>query len=233
MGHEISQFDIPDRQLLANNCKSGFGIWTDIGEAKIARTLFGRAKVRVIRERDKKRRAWLLTALLMTLLTVIAWQGWNASQQSEPLAAPPLPLSERVRVSEPVFQPDYPPSPDNSKSLKNIPKTPSQIVIGSMITRREPPPQRPVDLRTPVQMPAKPITTPTTTPATNSSNPKSPVNVLPSARLPTPEEPTETSAAPQRTLSPATGVILPAGSLARKNTATPSPEGDTPVNAQP
>jgi hypothetical protein len=48
MGHEISQFDIQDRQLLAGNPRPRAGIVTNLGEAKITRTIFGRAKVRVV-----------------------------------------------------------------------------------------------------------------------------------------------------------------------------------------
>src|SRR5665811_708237 len=103
MGHEISQFDISDRQLLATNAQPRVDRLMEIGEAKITRTIFGRTKVRVIRERDKKRRAWLLTALAVMALAAAAWQGWIALQQMQS-AAPPLPLSERIRVSAPVFQ---------------------------------------------------------------------------------------------------------------------------------
>ena len=76
MRHEISQFDISDRQLLATNAQPRVVRLMDIGEAKITRTIFGRTRVRVTRERDKKRRTWLLAALAVMALAAAAWQGW-------------------------------------------------------------------------------------------------------------------------------------------------------------
>ena len=40
MGHEISQLDIQDRQLLATNAQSRAATWTEIGEAEITHTIF-------------------------------------------------------------------------------------------------------------------------------------------------------------------------------------------------
>lgn len=80
MGHEISQYDIPDRQLLATKAQSRAGMGEDIGEAKIIHTIFGRAKVRVIREQDKKRRAWLLATLVVMALAAAAWEGWGRNK---------------------------------------------------------------------------------------------------------------------------------------------------------
>jgi hypothetical protein len=111
MGHEISQFDIPDRQLMAGSGQAG--IWSDIGEAKITHTIFGRAKIRVVREKDKILRAWLLAVLAVIMLSVAAWQGWVALQQSKLLADVP-PLSERISVSAPVFHPEIIPSAKSS-----------------------------------------------------------------------------------------------------------------------
>jgi len=90
MWHEISQFDIPDRQLLATNPPSSEGRWLDIGEAKITHTIFGKAKVRIIREQDKKRRVWLLSGLALALmvLAAAAWRGWEGPQQAD--SSPPI-----------------------------------------------------------------------------------------------------------------------------------------------
>lgn len=155
MGHEISQFDIPDRHLLAANAQPRTDRLMDIGEAKITRTIFGGAKVRVIRERDKKRRAWLLTVLAVMVIAAAAWQGWIAFQQMQS-AAPPLPLSERIRVSPPVFQSeDIPATPSLARDRQ---RTPTQIVIDGMTTRREPAPQQPLGLKASRQMADKPVT---------------------------------------------------------------------------
>ena len=144
MVHEISQFDIPDRQLLAGNKQPGLEILTDIGEAKITRTIFGGARVRVVRERDKKRRAWLLSALAVMALSAGAWQGWVALQRSELLVAQP-PLSERIKVSAPVFNQEDAIPTDNASSSKRKQRTPTQILLDSMATHRPPEPQQMVD----------------------------------------------------------------------------------------
>jgi hypothetical protein len=104
MGYEISQFDIQDRELHASDSQPKTVKVSDIGEAKVTRTLFGRARVRVIRAQDRKRRTWLLTVLLVIAAAAAAWQGWVIVQrvENEP---PPVPLSERIWVSPPVFRP--------------------------------------------------------------------------------------------------------------------------------
>ncbi|MEO6975347.1 MAG: hypothetical protein ABI144_05640 [Gallionella sp.] len=121
MGHEISQFDIHDHQLRSGKLQPKVVIVTDLGEAKITRTIFGRARIRVVREQDKKRRAWLLAILLVTVTAVAVRQGWIIFQTQE-YVAPPVPLSERIQVSAPVFQPahiapDPHPSTRKSESL--------------------------------------------------------------------------------------------------------------------
>lgn len=141
MVHEISQFDIRDRQLLASNKQPGTDTPTDIGEAKITRTIFGRARVRVVRERDKKRRTVLLTVLAVLALSAAAWQGWLALQRSELLVAQP-PLSERIKVGAPVFQPEDTGPADKESSSKRRQRTPLQALFDSMATRRPPEPQQ-------------------------------------------------------------------------------------------
>src|SRR5665647_2446870 len=118
MGHEVSQFDILDCQLLATNSQPRVSLMSDIGEAKITHTIFGRAKVRVIREQDRKRRAWMLTVLVVTAIAAAAWQGWIIFQQMH-YVAPLIPLSERILVSAPVFRPAHiapDPQPSGRKS---------------------------------------------------------------------------------------------------------------------
>ena len=131
MGHEISQFDILDRQLLATNTQPRVSIMSDIGEAKITHTIFGGAKVRVIREQDRKLRAWLLAVLVVTVVAASAWQGWIIFQRMQ-YVAPAVPLSERIQVSEPVFRPAYiapDPHPSSRKSVSLI-----QTEINSLLS---------------------------------------------------------------------------------------------------
>lgn len=209
--HEISQFDIPDRQLLAGKAQPRSDMRMDIGEAKITRTIFGRAKVRVIREQDKKRRAWLLTVLALMAIVAAAWQGWIAFQQMQS-AAPPLSLSERIKVSPPAFQPESIPAPP--PSARDNQRTPTQIVIDSMTTRREPAPKTPLGLKASGQMAGKPVTgepltaltaKPQTAPlATNNSSSKNQADLQPP---PKPSASTQiaapAAAAPPVTQSPA------------------------------
>ena len=98
MGYEISQFDISDRQLLGSDPQPKTAKASDIGEAKVTRTFFGGARVRVIREQDRKRRSWLLTVLLAIAIAIVAWQGWVIilRVENEP---PPVPLSDRISCS--------------------------------------------------------------------------------------------------------------------------------------
>ena len=122
MGHEISQFDILDRQLLTINAQPRVNKWSDLGEARITRTFLGTAKIRVIREQDRKRRTWLLAALAAIAIPAAVWQGWIAYQKTQ-IVVPPLPLSERIQVSQPVFAPATvaaDPHPSGRKSISLI-----------------------------------------------------------------------------------------------------------------
>jgi hypothetical protein len=244
MGHEISQFDIPERQLLASKAQQGEGIWKDIGEAKITRTIFGRVQVRVIRERDKKRRAWLLTTLAVVAIAAAAWQGWIALQKSE-LFAPPLPLSERIRVSAPVFQPeDIPATP---RSVKDRQRTQTQILIDSMATRRPPKPQQPHDLKATEQIAAKPdaaqplVASKPAPFATNNNSSKTQADIQqppkPSVTIQPVAPAVATPPATQPSSNRPAAVAPLAEPLIKENTSTPSPAGGNQppgsVNVQP
>ena len=155
MRHEISQFDISDRQLLATNAQPRVVRLMDIGEAKITRTIFGRTRVRVTRERDKKRRTWLLAALAVMALAAAAWQGWIEFQQMQS-AVPPLPLSARIRVSAPVFQPEnIAPTPALERGKS---ETLLQTEINSLVASPNMLPQRPPVLNATKPMAVKPAT---------------------------------------------------------------------------
>lgn len=243
MVHEISQFDIPVRQLLATNAQPRVCMGTDIGEARITRTIFGRAKVRVILERDKKRRAWLLTMLAVTALAAAAWQGWIAWQQMQS-AAPPLSLSERIRVSAPVFQSEVISPSATPQSVRDRQRTPTQIIIDNMTTRREPAPQQP---KPAVQMAIQPFTPPSLTAgnaltakpqaplATNNNVQKNQTVVQHPTKPPTPTQPAAPTTQPI-TSKPAADVPLVAPTI-KEGASTLSPAGNSQpsgsVNVQP
>lgn len=136
MVYEISQFDIPDRRLLEPEAQPKADIWMDIGEARVTRTIFGRPRIRVVCERDKKRRAWMLGGLAVILICAAGWQGWVALQRilNTP---PPLPLSARIRVGPPVFD-----SEDFTPASRKQ-KTQTQILLEGMATHRPPEPRQP------------------------------------------------------------------------------------------
>jgi cytoskeletal protein RodZ len=157
MGYEISQFDIQDRQLMASDLQPKTAKASDIGEAKVTRTFFGRARVRVIRAQDRKRRTWLLAALLVMAAAAAAWQGWVIVQrvENEP---PPVPLSERISVSPPVFRPAHI-APDPHPSNRR-PESLIQSEIDSMLSGplpRHPPPELKALVKT-AEKPAQPAT---------------------------------------------------------------------------
>lgn len=109
MTYEIGQLDIPDRQLLPTGARARTSLSTEIGEAVITHTIFGRAKVRIIRKHDKMRRTlWLVALLGVAVAAAAAWQGWMAAQQAEPVqAAEPAPaLSDNMQESVPAPQPE-------------------------------------------------------------------------------------------------------------------------------
>lgn len=241
MVHEIGQYDITDRQLLAAKAQARVG--KDIGEAKITRTIFGSARVRIIREQDKKRRAWLLAALALAALSAAAWQGWIAMNQT----APPH-LSATVRVGAPAFQPEYLPvaAPPPAR-IK--PGTPSQSeTINPGIIQKSAPQQAP-GLKASEQVAAKPVASrpltagkPQTAPLATNSNPaRNQTDVQQLTRLSAPVQPATSDvkkpiAAVQPAASSAAAVAPLAEPLVREVTPTPlttaidQPSG--PVDAQ-
>jgi hypothetical protein len=167
MGYEISQFDILNRQLMAGNPQPKANIVSDIGEAKVTRTIFGRAKVRVIRGQDRKRRTWLLTLLVVIAFAAAAWQGWVIFQRVEN-KPPQAPLSERISVSPPVFRPAHiapDPHPSRQKSISLI-----QSEINSMLSG--PLPRHPPGWVPPAKPGTAPLAAnkPQTTPAAATSS---------------------------------------------------------------
>jgi len=82
MGQDTGQLDISDRQLMDSNSQAKASEWTEIGQAEIVHTIFGKAKVRIIRKQDKMRSAAYLLAMGISL--AIAWKGWVLYERTEP-----------------------------------------------------------------------------------------------------------------------------------------------------
>lgn len=83
MTHEIGQFDGLKLQPLPSGGQSKRSAWTDIGEARVTHTIFGGAKVRITRKRDKVRRALLLAVVSASAALAAIQQGWISIQQAE------------------------------------------------------------------------------------------------------------------------------------------------------
>lgn len=97
--HEMSQLDIPDRQLRTTSAHPRVSLSREIGEAQITHTIFGKAKVRIIRKHDNVRRALWWAAVMA--LAAVAWQGWVASQYPAP-TDPASALGAKEQVNAPA-----------------------------------------------------------------------------------------------------------------------------------
>ena len=108
MSHENSQFDISGIQLRESKTQPKVSLSREIGEAQITHTIFGRAKVRIIRKGDQARRAMTMVAIAVAAVAVAAWQGWFIPQQIEPAqnAAPSPALSAEPQAGLPASQPE-------------------------------------------------------------------------------------------------------------------------------
>ncbi len=241
MVHDISEYDIPGRQLLAAKAQARVG--KDIGEAKITHTIFGKARVRIIREQDKKRRAWLLSLLALAALAAAAWQGWIAMNRTAP-----RPLSATIRVGAPAFQPEYLPTAAAPPSVKSKPGTPSQTQPINLATSQKSPVQQAPGLKVSEQVVAKPIAPQpliasklqATPLATNSNSSKNQTGMQQIPKLSAPIQPAtaivKIPIATQPAASSAAALAPLAEPLVKEVTSTPSPTGinlpSSPVNAQ-
>jgi hypothetical protein len=107
MVHENSQFEMPGIQLRESKTQPRVSLSREIGEAQITHTIFGKAKVRIIRKNDKLHRvSWLTAAVVVTAIAGAVWQGWLSSQQNEPARNTDLklPVSSDVQASASVSQ---------------------------------------------------------------------------------------------------------------------------------
>ncbi len=128
MSQDVNQLDIPDRQLLTSNARPS--IWTEIGDAKITYTIFGRAKVRIIRKHDNTRRVlWLAGITAIVIAAAVVWQGLLAPQQTEPVQSEdlPPPVRAKAKVSSPAFQSENIASPAMPSAAIKEPDTQAQV----------------------------------------------------------------------------------------------------------
>lgn len=155
MSHEISQLDIPDRELLASNAQPS--VWTEIGEAQVTHTIFGRAKVRIIRKHDNHHVVFWLTGIVAAAIAIAFWLGLFTPQQTEPVQneeTPPIRAKAKVSPpaqSENIVSPALPPA-----AIKE-PNTQAQIEIDKPAIIPKSAPQPAKDLQSPELQTAKPL----------------------------------------------------------------------------
>jgi hypothetical protein len=163
MSHEHIQPDIPENRLQANYSQAKASMWTDIGEAQITHTIFGRAKVRIIRKHDKVRRAFWLTGITVTAMAVIAWQAWFAAQQTDSEQSADgvsMPASTKVQVSEPAVQTGNIALPVTPLPEKSKPTAPLQPAVGGLALAQKSSPLAASSLSGAMPNAVKPVTPP-------------------------------------------------------------------------
>jgi hypothetical protein len=101
MSHEINQLDISGIQLRESKTQPKVSLSREIGEARIVHTIFGRAKVRIIRKDDKYRRAMWWTGIFVTAaISAVIWQEWYATEQTQPVQSDEPVLSGKPAANE-------------------------------------------------------------------------------------------------------------------------------------
>ena len=157
MSHENSQFDIPAIQLRESKTQPKVSLSREIGEAQITQTIFGRAKVRIIRRGDQARRNLMLAAIVV-VLALAAWQGWLTWQQTEQTqsVAPAPDASAEAQASLPASQPESTVSPVILPAVKSEPVTPPASGISVPVASQKNVPQQAGNLKEAGQKPTVP-----------------------------------------------------------------------------
>lgn len=112
MNQQNSEFELSGIQLRESRTQPRVSMSREIGEAQIVHTIFGKAKVRIIRKHDKMRRAlWWAGAAGAAAIAAVVWQqGWFVPQQTETQQS-----ADAVPVGTPAAQSNVAASPaDNS-----------------------------------------------------------------------------------------------------------------------
>lgn len=253
MSHENSQFDISAIQLRESKTQPKVSLSREIGEAQITHTIFGKAKVRIIRKGDQARRTLLLSAIAMAAVAVAAWQGWPALQQTDPAQNTDLAASASAvaQAGAAASQPENVAPLAGTPTVQSAPVTPSANVINTPLVNRENMPQQTNGLKgagqvvakpapvppKPVMIKPKPATVepsiagkPQTVPAAISQPPNPlPPKLLPAKRPATPAVVTPPAVQPAAS-SPA-AVVPPAVPLGKEDTDAHSPMNDTQLSA--
>jgi len=90
MQYDMGRFDQP----LLDETQPKAHVWTDIGEAEVESSIFGKAKVRVYRKRDEVRDALRWSVLTFSLVGGAVWLIHEVSRQPEIAYVAPQPVEE-------------------------------------------------------------------------------------------------------------------------------------------
>jgi hypothetical protein len=107
MSYDMERFEQP----LVDDSQAKALVWTDIGEAEVAHSIFGKAKVHVYRKRDEVRGALRWTLATVGLVAGAVWLINDVSRQPAIVyVAPPLPVVESATPEPklPVVAPNKP-----------------------------------------------------------------------------------------------------------------------------
>ncbi len=157
MGQDTGQLDMSDRQLMNSNSQIKASEWTEIGQAQVVHTVFGKAKVRIVRKHDNMRRVLYLLAI--GVISAIAWEGWVLYEHFE---------TEQRELFYPRFSTKIETIPFASKAegissstttlpAKNNTKTLSQTEISDPVAIDKNKPALSHDLGNPGQINSKPM----------------------------------------------------------------------------
>lgn len=221
MAYEISQFDLADRQLLTGSAKPATRTCTEIGNAQVTQSIFGKARIRIICAHDRIRRVRMLSALLAITIALAIWQ---LTEYGEKLFGTPATesVNATVQVGAPAFMPEYIPPPTTPQRQDNS-RSPTPAEIYQLTTQRLPPPQQPL-----VQNPAtaNPATAQPAGTATPQTVPLSSPLASPLGSV-APKVPTATAPAPKPALvQPAAPVATTAAQAGKPAPVAPPPGKD-------
>jgi hypothetical protein len=128
MSHNSGQLDISERLTMASNSQPKASEWTEIGQVEVIHTIFGKAKVRIIRKHDKMRRLIFLVASVAVV--IVLWEGWILFQRYVPVQNiySYFHSSSDDNMSFAVSPPDKMPASDSTRMMKSQNKTNSENV---------------------------------------------------------------------------------------------------------
>lgn len=181
MSSEIGHADITDRQLIQTGAPARKSLSREIGEAEVVHTLFGRARVRIIRKEDGFRHNlwWIVLAVMLTAVAVQIWliaqhddetvvevvmpvmqDAASAPVATEAQARDPEPAARTPAARTAVVAPIVPPP-------AATPARPPQAPVAS----RPPPGPVPADVRAAMPAPAPAPARPAAQPQPRSAAP--------------------------------------------------------------